>query len=93
MKMRRYYLSFLFGAVAVVGLIGCGQEAPKTELPKASAPTTKSAPAAPSKSVTDSAGQAVVDSIKAPLDKAHQVENKLDKAAEKTADTVKDATP
>ena len=87
MKMRRYYLSFLFGAVAVVGLIGCGQEAPTG---KAGAPAT---PAAPSKSVTDSAGQAVVDSIKAPLDKAHQVENKLEKAAGKTADTVKDATP
>ena len=38
-------------------------------------------------------GQAVVDSIKAPLDKAHQVENKLEKAAGKTADMVKDATP
>ena len=88
MKMRRYYLSFLFGAVAVVGLIGCGQEAPTTG--KAGAPAT---PVAPNKSVTDSAGQAVVDSIKAPLDKAHQVENKLEKAAEKTADTVKDATP
>ena len=84
MKMRRYYLSFLFGAVAVVGLIGCGQEAPKTSTP--------SAPAVPSKSVTDSTGQAVVDSIKAPLDKSRQVENTLEKAAGKTADTVKDAT-
>ena len=42
--------------------------------------------------VTDSAGQAVVDSIKTPMDKAHQVEGTLEKAAEKTADTVKGAT-
>ena len=85
MKAQGYRLSLFLSAMAVVGMIGCGQEAPKTSTP--------SAPAAPNKSVTGSAGQAVVDSIKAPLDKAHQVENKLEKAAEKTADTVKDATP
>ena len=67
----------------MVGLIGCGQEAPKTEAPKA---------AAPSKSVTESAGQAVVDTIKAPLDKSRAVEGTLEKAAGKTADQVKDAT-
>jgi hypothetical protein len=42
--------------------------------------------------VTESTGQAVVDSIKTPLDKSRQVEGTLEKAAEKTADTVKDAT-
>ena len=80
MKRHGYCLSVLFGVV-MVGLIGCGQEAPKT-----------SAPAAPSKSVTESAGQAVGDSIKAPLDKSRAVEGTLGKAAEKTADTIKDAT-
>lgn len=65
MKRHGYYLSLLLGAVVLVGVVGCGQEAPKT-----------SAPAAPSKSVTESTGQAVVDSIKTPLDKAHQVEEK-----------------
>ena len=90
MKIRGYYLSLFFGAVALVGLIGCGQEVPKTEAPKASAP---SAPAAPSKSATDSTGQAVVDSIKAPLDKSRAVEGTLEKAAGKTADTIKDAAP
>ena len=84
MKMHGSHLLLLFSALAVVGMIGCGQEAPKTSTP--------SAPAVPNKSVTDSAGQVVVDSIKAPLDKAHQVENKLEKAAGKTADQVKDAT-
>src|SRR5207302_3706539 len=56
----RAWLAMMF-AVVMVGLIGCGQqEAPKTSTP--------SAPAAPSKSVTDSTGQAVIDSIKAPLE-------------------------
>ena len=87
MKTFKCCISLLLSALAVVGLIGCGQEAPTG---KAGAP---SVPAATSKSVTESTGQAVVDSIKTPLDKAHQVENKLEKAAEKTADTVKDATP
>ena len=71
----------MVGAV-MVGLIGCGQEAPKT-----------SAPAATSKSVTDSTGQAVVDSIKQPLDKSRAVEGTLEKAAGKTADQVKEAAP
>ena len=84
MKRRGYGLVVMVGMV-MVGLIGCGQEAPKTEAPKP--------PPAPSKSVTDSAGQAVVDSIKAPMDKARAVEGTLEKAAEKTADQVKDATP
>jgi len=83
MKRRGFWLALVIGAV-MVGLIGCGQEAPKTSAP--------SAPAAPSKSVTESTGQAVVDSIKAPLDKARAVEGTLEKAAEKTADQVKDAT-
>jgi len=43
--------------------------------------------------VTDSTGQAIVDSIKTPLDKSRAVEGTLEKAAGKTADTVKDATP
>ena len=81
MKRYRYYLSLL-GAVLMWGLVGCGQEAPKT-----------SAPAAPSKSATDSAGQAIVDSIKTPLDKSRAVEGTLEKAAEKTADQIKDAAP
>ena len=84
MKRRGGWLAMMVGAV-MGGLIGCGQEAPKTNAPSASA--------APSKSVTDSAGQAVVDSIKQPLDKSRAVEGTLEKAAEKTADTVKDATP
>ena len=78
------WLAMMIG-VMMVGLIGCGQEAPKTSAP--------SAPAAPSKSVTDSTGQAIVDSIKTPLDKSREVEGTLEKAAGKTADTIKDAAP
>jgi hypothetical protein len=89
MKRRGYWLAMVVGVV-MVGVMGCGQEAPKTEVPKAAAP---SAPAAPGKSVTESAGQAVVDSIKAPLDKSRAVEGTLEKAAGKTAETVKDAAP
>jgi uncharacterized lipoprotein YmbA len=83
MKRRGYWLPLL--VAVIVGLVGCGQEAPKTETP--------SKPAAPSKSVTDSTGQAIVDSIKAPLDKSRAVEGTLEKAAGKTADQVKDAVP
>jgi hypothetical protein len=89
MKRRGGWLAVLVGAV-MMGLIGCGQEAPKTEAPKAASP---SAPAASSKSVTEQAGQAVVDSIKAPMDKSRAVEGTLEKAAGKTADTIKDAMP
>jgi len=84
MKRKGGWLAMIV-AVVMVGLIGCGQEAPKNGVP--------SAPAATSKPATDSTGQAVVDSIKAPLDKARGVEGTLEKAAGKTADQIKDATP
>jgi len=81
MKRRGGWLAMMVGVV-MVGVMGCGQEASKT-----------SAPAAPSKSATESTGQAVVDSIKAPLDKARGVEGTLKDAADKTADQAKDAAP
>jgi hypothetical protein len=84
MKRKGYWVAMMVGVV-MVGLIGCSQEEPKTSQP--------SAPAVPSKPATESTGQAVVDSIKQPLDKSRAVEGTLEKAAEKTADTVKDATP
>ncbi|TLY22402.1 MAG: hypothetical protein E6K68_03050 [Nitrospirae bacterium] len=87
MKRRGYWLAMMVAAGAVVGLIGCGEEAPTG---KAGAP---SAPAATSTPAAESTGQAIVDTIKTPLDKSRQVEGTLGKAAEKTADTVKDATP
>ena len=84
MKMREYHLSILLVAGVMVEVVGCGQEAPKTEAP--------SKPAVTSKPAAESTGQAIVDSIKTPLDKTRQVEGTLEKAADKTADTIKDAT-
>jgi hypothetical protein len=78
MRRRGGWLAMMVGVV-IAGVVGCGQEAPKTE--------------APTKSATESTGQAVVDSIKAPLDKARAVEGTLEKAADKTADMIKDGTP
>ena len=80
MKMDGSHLSLFLSALALIGLISCGQ----------GAPTGKAG--APSKPATESAGQAIVDSIKTPLDKARNVENKLGKAAERTDDAIKDAT-
>jgi len=86
MKRHGYCLSVLLGVLALVGLISCGQEQPAG---KAEAP---SKPAATSTPATDSTGQAIVDRVKTPLDKSRQVEKTLEKAADKTADTIKDAT-
>ena len=85
-QMTAVQIGFL-GAIAIVGMIGCGQEAPTGKAGAPSSPATTSKPAA------ESAGQGVVDTIKAPMDKARQVEGTLEKAAGKTADTVKDAPP
>ena len=85
MKAQGYRLSLFLGALALIGMIGCGQEAPTGKA------GTPSAPAATSKPAAESTGQAIVDSIKTPLDKAHQVEGTLEKAAGKTAGAVKDA--
>ena len=87
MKRRGYRLAMMVMAGAVAGLFGCGQEAPTGNAGAPSAPASTSTPAA------GSTGQAIVDSIKTPLDKSRQVEGTLGKAAEKTADTVKEATP
>ena len=64
------------GLFAVVGLFGCNQE---TSIEK-----TKAA-AASGNAATQAAGQAAVDRLKTPLDKARQVENTLEKSAEQTA--------
>ena len=45
----------------------------------------------PAGKATEAAGQAAVDAIKTPLDKARSVEGTLEKSAEQTADKVKEA--
>ena len=45
----------------------------------------------PAGKTTEAAGQAAVDAIKMPMDKARGVEGTLEKSAEQTADKVKEA--
>jgi hypothetical protein len=83
--MKKSRCSWLFGAglVAVVGLFGCSQETPVEK--------TKAA-AASGSAATQAAGQAAVDAIKTPIDKARQAESTLEKSAEQTAAKIKEAT-
>ncbi|MGH7259484.1 MAG: hypothetical protein ACREI9_02235 [Nitrospiraceae bacterium] len=84
MKTYGYKLSFFLGVLALVGLIGCKQEAPAG---KAGAPAKSAV-----ESNVEQAGQAAVDAMKTPMDKARQTEGKLEKSAEQTAEQVKKAT-
>ncbi|HKQ34392.1 MAG TPA: hypothetical protein VJT11_03710 [Nitrospiraceae bacterium] len=83
--MRKFRCSWLFvvGSLAVVGLFGCNQETPIEK--------TKAA-AASGNAATQAAGQAAVDAIQTPLDKARQVESTLEKSAEDTAAKIKKYT-
>jgi hypothetical protein len=84
MKKSRCSVLFTVGLLAVAGLFGCNQE---TSIEK-----TKAA-AASGNAATEAAGQAAVDAIKTPLDKARQVENTLEKSAEQTAAKTKESAP
>ncbi len=83
MKKSRCSFSFVAGLVAVVGLFGCNQETPIEK--------TKAA-AASGNAATQAAGQAAVDAIKTPMDKARQVESTLEQSAEQTAAQSKEST-
>ena len=83
MKKSRRDLLFVVGLLAMVGLFGCNQETPIEK--------TKAA-AASGNAATQAAGQAAVDAIKTPLDKARQVEGVLGQSAEQTAAKIKEAT-
>ena len=84
MKKFRRSFSFVVGLLAVVGPFGCSQETPIEK--------TKAA-AASGNAATQAAGQAAVDAIKTPMDKARQVEGVLEKSAEDTAAKIKESTP
>ena len=73
MKKSRCSFSFIVGLLAAVGLFGCDQSTP--------AEKTKAA-AASGNAATQAAGQAAVDAIKTPMDKARQVESTLEQSAE-----------
>ena len=85
MAMRKFRCSWLFvaGLLAMVGLFGCNQETPIEK--------TKAA-AASGNAATQAAGQAAVDAIKTPMDKARQTEGILEKSAKQTAAKIKEST-
>jgi hypothetical protein len=63
MKKSKYTAFFGIGLLAMVGLVGCNQETPIEK--------TKAA-AASGNATTQVAGQAAVDPIKTPMNKASQ---------------------
>jgi hypothetical protein len=83
MKKSSDGVLFVVGLLAVVGLLGCNQSTP--------AEKTKAA-AASGNAATQAAGQAAVDAIKTPMDKARQVEGVLEQSAEQTAAKIKEST-
>ncbi len=83
MKKTRCSLLFVVGLLTVVGLLGCSQETPVEK--------TKAA-AASGSAATQAAGQAAVDAIKTPMDKARQTEGVLEKSAEDTVAKIKEST-
>jgi hypothetical protein len=83
MKKSKGGILFFVGLLAMVGLLGCNQSTP--------AEKTKAA-AASGSAATQAAGQAAVDAIKTPMDKARQTESTLEQSAEQTAAKIKEST-
>ena len=83
MKKSKYRVFFGAGLLAMVGLFGCNQETPIEK--------TKAA-AASGNAATQAAGQAAVDAIKTPMDKARQTESVLEQSAEQRAAQSKEST-
>jgi hypothetical protein len=83
MKKSRSWLLRVVMLLAMVGLFACSQETP-TEKTKAAAASGNAA--------TQAAGQAAVDAIKTPMDKARQAESVLEQSAEQRAAQIKEPT-
>jgi len=83
MKKSRCNVLFGAGLLAVVGFFGCNEETPIEK--------TKAA-AASGNATAQAAGQAAVDAIKTPMDKARQTESTLEQSAEQTAAKIKEST-
>ncbi len=84
MKKSRCSVFFVVGLLAVAGLFGCNEETPIEK--------TKAA-AASGNAATQAAGQAAVDAIQTPLDKARQTESVLGQSAEQRDAQSKEPTP
>jgi len=82
MHKGRSQLLLLVYAVLTVGAAGCQREAPAEKMG-----TQNTQPAG----VVEQAAQQAIDSIKTPMDKARVVEGTLEKAADQTAEKVKEA--
>ena len=82
MKKSRCSVLFVVGLLAVMGIFGCSQETPVEK--------TKAA-AASGNAATQAAGQAAVDAIKTPMDKASQTESVLEQSAAQTDAKIKDS--
>jgi hypothetical protein len=82
MHKGRSQLLLLVYAVLIVGAAGCQREAPAE---KTGIQNTQPAGA------VEQAAQQAIDSIKTPIDKARAVEGTLEKAADQTAEKVKEA--
>jgi hypothetical protein len=83
MMKSRSSMVLVVGLLAVVGLWGCNQETPIEK--------TKAA-AASGSAATQAAGQAAVDAIKTPMDKARQAESIVEQSVEQTAAKIKEST-
>ena len=83
MKKSRCRVLLVMGLLALVGLFGCNQETPIEK--------TKAA-AASGNAATQAAGQAAVDAIQTPMDKARQTESVLGQSAEQRAAQSKEPT-
>ena len=83
MKKSRGWLLSVVGLLAMAGPFGCNQATP-TEKTKAAAASGNAA--------TQAAGQAAVDAIKTPMDKAGQAEGVLGQAAEQRAAQSREST-
>jgi len=83
MRIFKGGVLFVVGLLAMVGLFGCNQETPIEK--------TKAA-AASGNAATQAAGQAAVDAIKTPMDKARQTEGILEQSAEQRAAEIKKST-
>jgi len=83
MKKPKGGVLLVVGLLSVVGLFGCNKETP-IEKTKAAAESGNAA--------TQAAGQAAVDAIKTPMDKARETESVLRQSAEQRAAEAKKAT-
>lgn len=68
----------------MVGSVGCKQVNPAEQA---------KAPAVSGNAMTEAAGQAAVDAVKVPMDKARQTEGVLEKSAEQRAAEINKGTP